>query len=269
VPLEGAGDGDATGVAFVGDGAAVDPALPDPALLADAVPASDMVPAADTALVDPDADGMNEGLRSLLAADVPFSAEAAGALDAEAEEVADASDDSASPFFCSVSQLLSPELIACRLPCRSLLRPLSPADSDELDEPADRPLGLPMVSAGSGTVVLDPAASSLSFLPSSRRPSTFSEAAGASSTGASAVAVATSPGVAPSLESPEEEVAVSPEEEEEEESPLASLTRRDAADRELPALVRDDDMMPLSTIASAVSPSGSAFRLGGAMMSGG
>jgi hypothetical protein len=62
------------------------------------------------------------------------------------------------------------------------------------------------------------------------------------------------------------EVSVSPEEEE---LPLAPLDGRDAAERELPVLVRDDDMVPLSTTVSVASPSGSAFRLGGAMISGG
>jgi hypothetical protein len=84
---------------------------------------------------------------------------------------------------------------------------------------------LPIVSAGSGTVVLDPASA------------------------VSSSAVAASP--------------------EEEDSPLVPPTRFDAPERELPVLARDDDMMPLLTMVSVASPSGSAFRLGGAMMSGG
>jgi hypothetical protein len=89
---------------------------------------------------------------------------------------------------------------------------------------------LPIVSAGSGTAVLDPAS------------------AVSSSAVAAGVTVAASP---------------------EEESPLVPPTRFDAPERELPVLARDDDMMPLSTMVSVASPSGSAFRLGGAMMSGG
>jgi hypothetical protein len=100
----------------------------------------------------------------------------------------------------------------------------------ELAESVDRPLPLPIVSAGSGAVALDPA-SALSS------PVVAADAA----------------------------VAASPEEEE---SPLAP-TRRDAPEREFPVLARDGDMMPLSTNVSAASPSGSAFRLAGAMMSGG
>jgi hypothetical protein len=45
--------------------------------------------------------------------------------------------------------------------------------------------------------------------------------------------------------------------------------RRSAPERELPDLVREDDMLSLSTIESTASPSGSAFRLGGAVISGG
>jgi hypothetical protein len=90
---------------------------------------------------------------------------------------------------------------------------------------------LPIVSAGSGTAVLDPAS------------------AVSSSALAAGVTVAASPV--------------------EEESPLVPPTRFDAPERDDPVLVRDDDMMPLSTMVSVASPSGSAFRLGGAMMSGG
>jgi hypothetical protein len=199
---------------------------------------------ADPAPVDAAADGVNAGLRPLLTADVPFSAEAAES--AEVAESADSASGAASVCWL-VSQLLSPELIVRRLPCRSLPRPLAPADPDES---ADRPFALPIVSAGSGTAVLDPA--------SVLSPSAVS--ADASST----EVVATSPEVAVSPES--SEVVVSPEAEE---SPLALPDRRDAPERELPVLVRDDDMMPLSTIVSEASPSGSTFRLGGAMMSGG
>jgi hypothetical protein len=166
---------------------------------------------------------VNDGLRSFLPADVPFTAEAAGAV-----EVAE-SADSAVPVFLSATQVLSPEVIASRLPCRSLLRPLS---SVEPEEPVDHPFPLPIVSAGSGTVVLDPA-SALS-----------------SSAVAAGVTVASSSSEA-------------------EDSPLVPPARFDAPDRELPVLVRGDDMMPLSTIVFAASPSGSAFRFGGAMMSGG
>jgi hypothetical protein len=99
----------------------------------------------------------------------------------------------------------------------------------ELDEPVDHPVPLPIVSAGSATEVFDPA----------------------SAVSSSAVAADVS-------------VAASPEED----SPFVPPTRCDAPERELPVLNRDD-MMPLSTIVSVASPSGSAFRLGGAMMSGG
>ena len=95
----------------------------------------------------------------------------------------------------------------------------------------DCPFPLPIVSAGSGTVVLDPAS------------------VVSSSAIAAGVAVAASP--------------------EEEDSPLVPPTRFDAPERGLPVLVRGGDMMPLSTIVSVASPSGSAFRFGGAMMSGG
>jgi hypothetical protein len=193
---------------------------------------------ADPVPVDEAADGVNAGLRPLLTADVPFSAEVA--------ESAESASGAVSVCWL-VSQLLSPELIVCRLPCRSLPRPLAPADPDES---ADRPFALPIVSAGSGTSVLDPA----SVVSSS---AVFADAS-------SPEVVATSPEVAVSPES--SEVVVSPEAEE---SPLALPDRRDAPERELPVLVRDDDIMPLSTIVSEASPSGSTFRLGGAMMSGG
>ena len=112
--------------------------------------------------VDAVADGVNDGLRSLLAADVPFSAEATES--AEVAESAESAAGAASVCWL-VSQPLSPELIVCRLPCRSLPRPLAPADPDES---ADRPFALPIVSAGSGTSVLDPA----SVVPASRCPRT-------------------------------------------------------------------------------------------------
>lgn len=198
---------------------------------------------ADAVPADAAADGVNAGLRSLLVADVPFSTEATES--AGLAESADSASGAGSVCWL-VSQPLSPELI-CRLPCRSLPRPLAPADPDES---AERPFALPIVSAGSGTSVLDPA----SVVPSS------AVSADASST----EVVATSPEVAASTES--SEAAESPEAED---SPLALPERRDAPERELPVLVRDDDMMPLSTIVSVASPSGSAFRLGGAMMSGG
>jgi hypothetical protein len=171
------------------------------------------------------AEGVNDGLMSFLTAEVPFAAEAAGAA-----EVAEptGSADSAVLVFRPASQVLSPEVIACRPPCGSLLRPLSPA---EPDESVDRTFPLPTVSAGSGTVVLDPASA------------------------VSSLAVAVTDAVASSPEA--------------EESPLAPLARRDAPERDLPVPVRDGDMIPLSTIVSVASPSGSAFRLGGAMMSGG
>jgi hypothetical protein len=101
-----------------------------------------------------------------------------------------------------------------------------------------------MVSAGSGTAVLAPAF-------------------GLSSVAASSASAASAE-VAVSTESVE--VSVSPEEEE---FPLLPPDGRDTAERELPVLIRDDDMMPLSTTVSVASPSGSAFRLGGAMISGG
>jgi hypothetical protein len=170
------------------------------------------------------ADGVNDGVRSVLAADFPFT----GAAAAEVAEAAESVDSSVSVVLSASQVLVSPEVIACRLPCRSLLRPLSSA---EPDEPLDCPFPLPIVSAGSGTAVLDPAS------------------AVSSSAVAAGVTVPASP--------------------EEEDSPLVPPTRFDAPERELPVLARDDDMMPLSTIVSVASPSGSAFRLGGAMMSGG
>jgi hypothetical protein len=120
---------------------------------------------------------------------------------------------------------------------------LFPVDADES---ADRPLAWPIVSAGSGTFVPDVACviSSASSAESAEFAESLEAAVFSEST----------------------EAAVSPAEEE---SPLAPPDRRDAPERELPLLVRDDDMMPLSTIVSVASPSGSAFRLGGAMMRGG
>jgi hypothetical protein len=207
--------------------------------------------AAGAAPADASADGVNDGLRPLLPADVPFSAEAAESAEVAgaaevvgAAEVAESAESASAAAFWLDSQL-SPELIVCRLPCRSPPCPLFPPAGP--DESADRPFALPMVSAGSGTSVLDPA-----FVVSS------------SATSVESAEVAASPEVSVPAESPE--VAVSPEEEE---SPLAPPDRRDAPERELPVLVRDDDMMPLSTIVSVASPSGSAFRLGGAMMSDG
>jgi hypothetical protein len=120
---------------------------------------------------------------------------------------------------------------------------LFPVDADES---ADRPLALPIVSAGSGTSVPDVArVISSASSAESAEPAVSLEAA---------------------VFSESTEAAVSPAEEE---SPLAPPDRRDAPERELPVLARDDDMMPLSTIVSVASPSGSAFRLGGAMMRGG
>jgi len=171
---------------------------------------------------------LNDGVRSLKATGVPFSAEAAESAETVESAV------SAVAVFRSASRALSPEVIARRLPCRSLLRPLSPA---EPDKPVERPFALPIVSAGSGTAVLDPAWVS-------------------SSTAAADAMVAMS-AESEEVESPELE---------EEERPLAPLPRCGAPERELPALVRDDDMMSLSTMMSVASPSGSAVRLGGAMM---
>ena len=74
--------------------------------------------------------GVNDGLRSLLVAGATSSA-----LGDEAAE---------SVFF-------SPEVMVCRLPCRPLPCPLS-----EPEEPEGRAFALPMISAGSGTVVLAP-----------------------------------------------------------------------------------------------------------------
>jgi hypothetical protein len=175
---------------------------------------------------------LNDGLRSLEATGVPFSAEAA-----ESAETGESAVSAVAVFRSASRVLSSPEVIVCRLPCRSLLRPLSPA---EPDKPVDRLFALPIVSAGSGTAVLDPAWVSSSTFPADAM-------------------------VAMSAESEEVE---SPELEEEE-LPLAPLPRCDAPERELPALVGDDDMMSLSAMVSAASPSGSAVRLGGAMMSGG
>jgi hypothetical protein len=168
--------------------------------------------------------GVNDGLRSFFTGDVLFAAGAAGT----AEVVGPAeSAGSAVSVFRSAAQVLSPELIVFRLPCRSLLRPLS---SVAPDESADCPFDLRIVSAGSGTLVLDPA----SFV--------------SSSVVASGVAASVSP--------------------EMEESPLAPSACFDAPERDLPIPVRDDDIMSLSTIVSAASPSGSAVRFGDAMMSG-
>ena len=52
-------------------------------------------------------------------------------------------------------------------------------------------------------------------------------------------------------------------------SSMAPASRWLAAERDDPALIRDGDMMPLLTTVSAASPSGSASRPGGAMMSDG
>jgi hypothetical protein len=104
-----------------------------------------------------------------------------------------------------------------------------------------RAFTLPTVSAGSGTAGLD----SVAVVSSSAISAISTAATSAIPAGAA--------------------VAASPEPEE---SPSASAVRCDAAERVLAVLFRDDDMMPLSTIASAASPSGSAFRLAGAMMSG-
>jgi hypothetical protein len=187
--------------------------------------------AVGAAAADVPADGVNDGLP----ADVPFDVDAAGtavSVSGAARSAGSAVSVSVSASSRSASQVLSAEVIACRLPCRSLLRPLSPVELSPVEpaESADRPLPLPIVSAGSGAVALDPASA------------------------LSSPAVAADAGV-----------AASPEEEE---SPLAP-TRCDAPEREFPVLARDGDMMPLSTNVSAASPSGSAFRLAGAMMSGG
>jgi hypothetical protein len=190
------------------------------------------------------ADGVYEALYSLLAADVPFSAATAEVDVAEAAASAVSADVLG---VLSDRQLLSPGLTVCQLPCESVLRPVSPADADE---PAERPFDLPMVSAGSGTAVLGPAFGLSSVA--------------ASSASAVSADVAASAEVAASTESIE--VSVSPEEEE---FPLLPPDGRDTAERERSVLVRDDDMMPLSTIVSEASPSGSTFRPGGAMMSGG
>ena len=163
-------------------------------------------------------DGVNDGLRSLLTTGLPFAADAAESAE---------SADSAISVFLSATQVLSPEVIVFRLPCRSLLRSLSPVEPDET---VGRSLALPIVSAGNGAVALGPA----SFASSSAAAGGFAAAA-----------------------SPE---AV--------EFPFEPA-RCDAPERELSVLARDDDMMPLSTIASAAFPSGSALRFGGAMMSGG
>jgi hypothetical protein len=174
--------------------------------------------------------GVNDGLRSFFTGDVLFAAGAAGT--AEVVGLAE-SAGSAVSVFRSAAQVLSPELMVFRLPCRSLLRPLS---SVAPDESADCPFDfdLLIVSAGSGTLVLDPA----SFVSSS----------------------AVASGVAAS---------VSPEGEE---SPLAPSARFDVPERDLPISIRDDDMMSLSMslsmIVPAASPSGSAVRFGDAMMSG-
>jgi hypothetical protein len=186
--------------------------------------------AADTAAAGADTVGaaavaVNDGFGSSLKGDVLFAAGAAGA---DAVMASADSADSAVSVFRFAAQVLSPELMVFRLPCRSLLRPLSPVAPDES---ADCPFALRIVSAGNGTGVLDPA-------------STVSSSAVASGAAAS----------------------VSPEVEE---FPLAAAARFDAPEREFPVPVGDEDMTPLSAIVSAASPSGSAIRSGGAMMSGG
>lgn len=197
--------------------------------------------AVGAALAGAVADAVNDGLRSLLTAGVPFSADAPES----AEAAASADSASVAVSACWLfRQLPSPELISCRPPCRSLPCPLFPVDADES---ANRPLILPIVSAGSGTAVPDPAC-------------VISSSASSAESAGPAVSVEAA------VYSESTEVPVSPAEEE---SPLAPPGRRGAPEREFPVLVRDDDMMPLSTIVSVASPSGSAFRLGGAMMSGG
>jgi len=201
----------------------------------------DVAGAADVALADEAADGVNDGLRPLLAADVPLPADATESADAVDS---DGSASAAVPACWLVCQPLSAEeLTAGRLPC-----PLSPR---EADESADRPFALPIVSAGSGTSVLNPACVISSSAESA--DSAISLEAAVSSESPNGV-------VSPAAD------AVSPAEEE---PPLTPPDRRPAPERELPDLLRDDDMMPLSTIVSVASPSGSAFRLGGAMISGG
>jgi hypothetical protein len=217
VGVDVVGDGDGAGLA----GAAGD-------AVAGAADDSAAAAAADRA--------KDDGPSLLLAAGVAFSAGLTKA--AEDPESAEWAVSVVSAGFWSGRQPLSPELIACRLPCRSL--------------------GLPIVSAGSGTAVLGPAAGLRSVTLSVAPSAVSALAAGAVDTVSASVGAAVSVGST--------EASVSPEEGE---LPLAPAGRRDAAGRELPVLVRDDDMMPLSRIVSVASPSGSVFRLGGAMMSGG
>ena len=86
---------------------------------------------------------LNGGLRSLVATGVPFSAEAVKSAEAvESAEVAESAVSAVAVFRSASRVLSSPEVIVGRLPCRSLLRPLSLA---EPDKPVDRPFALPIV----------------------------------------------------------------------------------------------------------------------------
>ena len=123
---------------------------------------------------------------------------------------------------------------------------------DEKDEAGDAPFGFPIRSAGSGgTAPLTGSSLVLSLT-------------------ALALPLAVAGAVAGAELEAEAEAAA-------EELPLSSGRGddplRDAAlsadpDCEPPALVRDDDMMPLSVTASSVSTSGSVSRTGGAIMNG-
>ena len=84
-----------------------------------------------------DGDGVNDGLRSLLAADVPSSAEAPGE-----EETAEAPGEEETPE--------EAEATGAAEAAGSAVEP------DEPDEPVGRALALPIVSAGNGIMVLDP-----------------------------------------------------------------------------------------------------------------
>jgi len=139
--------------------------------------------------------------------------------------------------------VLSPEVIASRPPCGPLSSP-SLVASPEAD---GRTLTLPTVSAGSGTAVLAPAAV-VSF-----------------TTGSASVEAEALAGVSPEVGALSEDFPPDPFDVE----PLDPLLRCAAPERELPVLDRDGDMMPLSLTVSAAASSGSAFRTGGAMISGG
>jgi hypothetical protein len=178
-----------------------------------------------------DAAGVNDGLRPLFTAGA-----ASGAAGADCADGPGCAVSVAVAVAGSANQALLSGVIVCRLACRPLSCPLSavpPATGC-----AERAFGLAIVSAGSGTAVPAPGSGeSCPVLPRSVLPRSVLPAS-----------------VLPASA---------------EEPLLAPLARCAVPERELPDLVRDDDMMLLSTTASVASPSGSASRPGGARMRGG